>query len=230
MLASSVNQRSDQNQQSARNLAASLEFIAAIFNCPPDKTTAANMKSAGEPFWAELESDENSSIREGIQELAQFAEQCRQMDEREIEIALRADWTKLFRGLGAGFGPIPPFEALFLGRDGNDVDILQTVAQTYIKFNLVNSDVIKNRQDYLGIEIDFLRYLAEKEADAWQEMDEQKARVYQTAFNEFFSNHPYQWGRAFCDQAAKCSDTKFYRGFLYLVQGILQDIFEERIQ
>jgi putative dimethyl sulfoxide reductase chaperone len=225
-----ISRQYQQNEKFARSYAELFGFLADVFNQKPDKEMVENLKSAGTGFWEDLEvhNSSNPNVRRGITYLSNFYDQVQSLEVDEIEKKMGMDWTKLFRGLGAGYGPMPPYESLFMSKDASNIEIIRRVSQAYIHHNLVGSDEQKNRQDYLGVELDFMRYLAEKEANAWAGGDESKAGYYANELMDFFSEHPKQWAAAFCDQAARQAETKFYSGFLYLLKGILEDLKDEK--
>jgi TorA maturation chaperone TorD len=219
-------------EETARNRARIFEILAAVFNQMPDIQLVKALKSMGGDFWEELKKygDMNPDVQQGLLELSNFSGQIGTLEDSEVEQSLRVDWTRLFRGLRQDYGPTPPYEALYLQQTANEMETLHSIAHTYSEYGLVCAEGSSNRQDYLGLECDFLRHLSEKEADAWVDGEQEQATRYNQATSTFFSEHPGRWVSAFCDQAAPSAGTDFYRGFLHLTKGIISDASMQRNQ
>jgi TorA maturation chaperone TorD len=216
----------------ARDRAQIFGTIAAVFNQLPDARLVDAIRSTGGSFWQGLKkySGMNAEMQQGLLELSNFAEQFNEQSNREVEQSLKVDWTRLFRGLSPGLGPMPPYETLFLAQDENEAERIQSIAHIYREHGLEYGNEFGNRPDYLGIECDFLRYLSEKEAEAWLEGDQEQAIGYNQTTSQFFSEHLGKWAQDFCGRAARAAQTGFYRGFLHLIQGIVKDACKQYAQ
>ena len=98
---------------------------------------------------------------------------CRadQRAERGGRTALAVDWTRLFRGVQPGYGPPPPYEGLWRGCD--PLVALQAVARVYREQGVGPAGgSAGNRLDYLGLELDYLRYVCEQQALAYEQGEE----------------------------------------------------------
>lgn len=217
------------NENLARNRVKVFEFLANIFNQRPDESMVQTLRSSSQELLEELRSayGENRDVQQGLDRLEMFIGEVNQQETAETVTSLLVDWTTLFRGLGPGYGPIPPYEALFLDQTNQEVDLLHSIAQRYLDFGLAPSGEVKNRHDFLGIELDFLRYLSQKEADAWQTGEEDKAIQFAASASSFFMEHLKGWAPRFCDQAGEFAKTDFYAGMLHIVKGSLLDLQDE---
>jgi len=211
--------------ETATSRAQIMGTLAAVLNVIPDTALVEALKSTGGSFWEGLQqyAEMSAEVQQGLFELSRFAEQMREQPNAVIVQSLKMDWTRLFRGLSPGYGPMPPYEALFTGKREDEVDILRSIAHVYREHGLEIVQGLGNRPDYLGVEFDFLRYLSQKEAEAWFQGDQEGAIRYNQALSTFFSQHVGNWAPDFCVLAAASAVTDFYRGFLHLVKGIIDD-------
>jgi TorA maturation chaperone TorD len=212
--------------QIAKENVKTYSFLAMLVNQRPDVTLVNNIKAMKLEYINQLgrESNLNTDIQEGLSEISKFVIQVKDQSPQTVEQALRIDWTRLFRGLQPGYGPKPPYEGVYLGENENDFKALESVAHFYTKHGVTPDLNARNRPDYIGLELDFLRYLCEKQADAWEKGEEKKAQQYQLAEHDFLIDHLGKWGGIFCDQVVKEAKTDFYRGFAFLTKGMIQEM------
>jgi putative dimethyl sulfoxide reductase chaperone len=188
--------------------------LAAVFNQRPDSATVHNIKAAGVGFFTHLRREE------GVNAEVQLREQAKQ----DIELSLQVDWTRLFRGVQRGYGPVPPYEGLYLGESESDLRALESVANFYSRHGVLPNEQAGNRPDYIGLELDFLCYACEQQAACWEKGEEPEARRWQEAEREFLQDHLSRWAALYCDRAIEEAKTDFYRGFVHLTKGVLKDM------
>jgi len=217
--------------EGARAQAGMYSFLANLFNQRPNLEFVKRLRELGpDGFSFDVGQGEISAeVKHGLQEMASFIDETQGWSEDKVEQELAVDWTRLFRGVSPGYGPPPPYEGVYSEGVGSPADVLQAIVQVYHKYSVDVDEKAANRPDYFGIELDFLRHLSESEARAWEEEDEQKALGYQTAQQEFLSNHLGKWAGKFCERALEEAKTEFYRGFLRLTQSVLKEQMERSI-
>lgn len=211
--------------ESARTRAGMYSFLANLFNQRPDLELVRRLREMG-PEGMRIgagQGEVSQEVEEGLREMASFINAIQGQPEEQVEQDLAVDWTRLFRGVSPSYGPPPPYEGVYIEGAASPSDVLQAIMQTYHKFSVDVDKKAANRPDYIGIELDFLRYLNESEADAWQEGDEEKAFDFQGAQRAFLSRHLGRWVEKFCDRAMEEAKTGFYRSFIRLTKGVLNE-------
>lgn len=211
--------------ESAQTRAGMYSFLANLFNQRPDLELVRRLREMGPEGFSigASQAEISSEVEEGLQEMASFIDDTQGQPEEQVEQDLAVDWTRLFRGVSPSYGPPPPYEGVYIEGAGSPSDILQAIMQVYHKFSVDVDEKAANRPDYIGIELDFLRYLNESEAGAWQEGDEEKALDFQGAQKDFLSRHLGRWAEKFCDRAMEEAKTGFYRGFIRLTRAVLKE-------
>lgn len=96
------------------------------------------------------------------------------------------------------------------------------VREFYKRFGVVMREGSSIFSDHIGMELDFLSYLADKEAAAWGAKDEEDARGWQEARREFFGEHMNKWVNGFTDELDKCAFHPFYREVSALTRKLME--------
>ncbi len=196
--------------------------LAALFTQKPDTELVANIRGMGEGFSLSFDQYRglNDDVQAGLTELSDYLTQIEMQADEDVAQALLVDWTRLFRGLYANYGPKPPYETLWHGPGGESVEIMRAISQQYRQFGLTPVHDHSNRLDFLGMECDFIRFLFQKMAAALAAGDESQADHCYLALCRFFGQHIAPWAVDYCSQAAEAAQTSFYRGFLFIARGV----------
>ncbi len=149
-----------------------------------------------------------------------FLESQRSEPKAKLSEMLGVERTRLYRGVGQAFGPPPPYEMVW-SRQAQGFEVLQAVAAEYRKVGLEPAEDAKDRLDYIGLEMQFLRELALREAATWEEGEEQKSQELLTLQHAFLNNHLGSWAPDFIEKALEMAETDFYRGHLKMMRGFL---------
>lgn len=210
----------------ARTQASMYGFLATLYNQKPNIHLVRGLRSISTDSFFALanERDISSNARCGLVELAKFIDATAEQTEEEIERTLAKDWTRLFRGLRPGYGPVPPYEGLYLDKNNIGLDILKEINRWYLDSNMVVNPAYANRPDYLGLELDFLRHLAYREAQAWEQENKKEALEYFNKRCAFFAEHLMLWIGQFCEQALQHAKTSFYLGVLRLTRDVVMEL------
>jgi TorA maturation chaperone TorD len=217
--------------ESAQGRAGMYSFLANLFNQRPDLELVRRLREMG-PEGFDIATDREDispDVEQGLRELASYIDATQDRSEEEVEQDLAVDWTRLFRGISPNYGPPPPYEGVYTEGVGSPSDVLQGVMQEYHKYSVDVDEKAANRPDYIGIELDFLRYLNESEAGAWEKGKEERALDYQAAQREFLFKHLGRWVEKYCDRALDEAKTDFYRGFIRLTRGVLKEEVESSV-
>ena len=196
------------------------EFFAYILNNPPEEDFINQLRTqflGPAPF----SSTDDSHI--GRKQISDYFNEHEDTPVHEMIQELAIDWTRLFRGLNSTYGPPPPYEGVYRIKDGIGVTIVQDVNKAYTKHGLLIGQH-RDRSDYLGYELDFMRYLSEQAIHAQEGGQIEEERSYQNDICEFLREHLSIWIGDFCARAAEHAQTSFYSGFLLLLQETVADV------
>ena len=212
----------------ARARAGAYGFLALLCNQRPEVSLVRRLRAVGVAGFLGLVEGEaaGEAVRQGLQQMGALVEQTSGQSEEEVATALAVDWTRLFRGVQPGYGPPPPYEGLWRG--GDPLGALQAVARVYREQGVGPAGgSAGNRLDYLGLELDYLRYVCEQQALAYEQGEEAAFERWSEAEAAFVEDHVGQWAARYCDSAAAEARTAFYGGALLLMKGLLEELAGE---
>ena len=116
----------------------------------------------------------------------------------------------------------------------NPAQLYLLIEGCYEQFGLAMSETFKDPPDHLSIELEFMHFLAHKQASALQANDENEVEKYLKAQRDFSANHITQWVPGFCDCLTKKAGHEFYRQlgdvtgrFIDRDSAYLKDLFED---
>jgi TorA maturation chaperone TorD len=206
-----------------RDRAGMFGFLGSLFNHRVDADFVGRLRGAGISSLLVDDRMENirRNIRVGLDEMSGFIQAVDRKTDKEIEQELAVDWTRLFRGVSPEYGPPPPFEGLYVKGGTNSHEVLETVLKCYRENGFSPDPVFQNRPDYIGMELDFLGLLSEREAEALEAGDMSNASGYLKTVRSFLLEHLGTWCGDFCDRAIVHAKTGFYRGALQVTKGIV---------
>jgi TorA maturation chaperone TorD len=159
-------------------------------------------------------------ITTGARLMSDFLESHRGDEKNKLSEILGVDRTRLYRGVAQGYGPPPPYEMVW-SKLAQGYEVLMIVAGEYRKAGLEPSADARERVDYIGLEMDFMRELALREATAWESDEIETARNLLTSQLAFLDEHLGAWAPYFIEKALEQSETDFYRGHLKMIRGFL---------
>lgn len=123
-------------------------------------------------------------------------------------------------------GGIPPYESVRLkGLLCQEPE--WEVREFYKRCGLIVKEDTKIFSDHLGMELEFMAYLADKEADAWKNNGEKTAGQWSSMQKEFFTSHLDKWVFSFLKDMDKCAFHHFYKEVAKLTRGFLETEKEE---
>jgi hypothetical protein len=112
----------------------------------------------------------------------------------------------------------PHYEADLIGGDSfRAVHLVSDVAAFYAAFGVEVSAVAHERPDYIGVELDFMRLLASKEAYAAARGDRRRVRLSRAAQARFFEEHLGRWAPMFAENLGRVVDSRFYQAAAHLL-------------
>jgi TorA maturation chaperone TorD len=123
-------------------------------------------------------------------------------------------------------GGIPPYESVRL-KDLLNQEPAWKTEEFYKRCGLIIKEDCKTFPDHLGMELEFMAYLSDKESTAWEEKDEKAAAEWNNLQKEFFSNHINKWVFGFLDDLDRFAFHPFYKEVAKLTKGFLETEREE---
>ena len=213
----------------ARARAAFLSFLSLHFNTLPDKGFVERLLSgeAATVLKALIAGPVASGeMAEGARLMASYLETMHAEDPAKLSQELGVDRTHLYRGVAQGYGPPPPYEMVW-SRGAPGVELLQALNHTYLDMGLAQSPEARERPDYIGIQLDFVRELAQREAEAWESGHTESAVHLLEAQSDFMGEHIGRWLPYFIDEALPNAATDFYRGHMLMLRSFVQSEQED---
>ncbi len=213
----------------ARARAAFYAFLNVHFQVLPDVPFVERLRNGELASVLEAlvkETDGDADLATGASLMRDYIDKTRDVDAAKTSEELGVDRTRLYRGVAPGYGPPPPYEVVW-SKNGQDWGLLTVIAGIYAKAGLQTSPEAHERPDYIGIELDFVRELALREADAWEAGDQATAKKLLQTQGGFLSEHVGQWVPAFVDRAMQQAETDLYRGHMLMLKGFLAEQQEE---
>lgn len=214
----------------AKARAAFYSFLNVHFTSLPDATFVQKIRDA--EFTGMLDSLAKDSsvakeIADGARLMRDFIGQTKSDDVVKLSEKLGVDRTRLYRGVAPNYGPPPPYESVWNG-SGQGTAVLQAIAAIYRQAGLARSPDATERIDYIGVELDYMREMATRQAAAWESGTRDAANQTLKAECAFSTEH-LGWVLPFVDKALEQVETNFYKGHLLMLrQYIAED--QERLQ
>jgi DMSO reductase family type II enzyme chaperone len=156
---------------------------------------------------------DNTLYEEALSELKAFTEIHQNDDPVQLLSDLRVEYTRLF--IGPTKPVVPPYETLHRETPGKDGEPLLFVSPTAMSVERYYREAgvkmaINDSPDHLTTELEFLVYLCNKEADAWEEADNDQARDFRKKERDFHDEHLSHWGIDFCRRTREADDSGFF--------------------
>jgi TorA maturation chaperone TorD len=133
---------------------------------------------------------------------------------------LSKDWTHLFRGVVRN-GILPPYESLY--RAGRlQKGPVQDINRLFSKMGVQIPEEWHQPSDYIGVELDFMRLLCEKELKMWKESGANLTLEVVEMERSFLENHLGLWLNDFCQKMVEQAREDYYRGVARLSIGLVE--------
>ena len=200
------------------------KLLSRIFLIPPDTQLLKLLK---EKFIPALKED--SKVQPFPEKLVNVTLQLESFfskinDENLSESCkqLGIKWTSLFRGIQRGHSPPPPYESLYREGvlfGGSTMD----VKKYYAQFSIAPAGEFSGEPpDHIGLELHFIHYLYEKEADALQKNDYSLAQNISETRKKFITEHINTWLVALQNRITSFDENGFYSYILEFTLGLLE--------
>jgi TorA maturation chaperone TorD len=135
--------------------------------------------------------------------------------------ALAADYQQLYVGFGRM--QVPPWESVYRSVDKTlfDEHTLQ-VREMYARHGMEFVNKNKAPEDSVGIELEFMKTLTERQIAATDRQDARGERVLVDEQAAFLDDHMLAWIPMFVKRSQDFAHTDFYKGLASVLLGFLQ--------
>ena len=144
------------------------------------------------------------------------------LEPQKLAENLGVDRTRLYRGIIPNHSPPPPYEALWIDNAFSATALLQQISNIYLKNGFTLADDTHERFDYIGVELDYLHQLVQKEIAAREMKDVEGVRSAIECQSTFWGQHLGKWAPKYITKALEYADTDFYQGHLRMLNGFLE--------
>ena len=139
--------------------------------------------------------------------------------DEETLTSLSKDWTRLFRGV-ARDGILPPYESLYRP-ERLQKKPAQEINHLFSKMGILVPEEWHQPSDYIGVELDFMRFLCEKEWRLRGEGEPNALRETVEAEKSFLEDHLALWIPIFCERMLGEAQEEYYLGIAHLTLGLI---------
>ncbi len=167
-------------------------------------------------------------MENGLEDVKGFIMASKGQPLEKVCQSLSVDRTRLLRGIKPEYSPPPPYESVY--RDGELSLMGKSAVEVhgeYAKAGVGMPDEYKEPPDYIGLELDFMRFLAEREAESWRKEERDKALDCLIKERTFLEEHITKWIPEFCDRVIGLAEFGFYRGIARMTKGFVTDDLEK---
>jgi TorA maturation chaperone TorD len=158
-------------------------------------------------------------IHKGLNLINAYGSEKDRTDE-EILTNLSKDWTRLLRGVVRD-GILPPYESLYRP-ERRQKKSAQEINRLFSRMGVQIPEEWHQPSDYIGVELDFMRLLCEKE---WRLRDDGKRSALREAIEaekSFLEDHIALWVPIFCKRMLEEAREEYYRGIAHLTLGLVE--------
>jgi TorA maturation chaperone TorD len=193
---------------------------SAYLQIPERTLFEINWDPASEILGYPLEGTEKifQEIQKGLNLVKPYGSK-RELTDAQILTSLSRDWTRLFRGVVKD-GILPPYESHYRPQRQQKKSA-QQINRLFSKMGILVPEEWHQPSDYIGVELDFMRFLCEKE---WRLRSEEKREVLGEtveAEKSFLEDHLALWIPIFCKRMAEEAKEKYYLGIAHLTVGLV---------
>lgn len=199
------------------------QLLSFIYIKPPDQDILKGLLDLG-PLQISTTSKIGDQLPEqmlkGLKTIRDFLEK-HSTDSQDVNATnLQVEFTKLFRGLKRGEFARPPYESIYLGEEIVFGESTVEIYLKYYEFGLSLASQYRGEPpDYISFELDFMRFLCNKESEAWREDNQDKALTYLKAERSFLDAHLLKWMGEFCEEIRTYEKLGFYGGWADVTEG-----------
>jgi TorA maturation chaperone TorD len=138
---------------------------------------------------------------------------------------LAADYTRVFIGGGIdSYSAAYPFESVHTGRKRLMMQKARDeVLAIYRAYGLEKSGNVKEAEDHIGYELEFMSILADRSVEALEQGSDDAAERLLCVQQNFVYDHLLNWVGKFTNQMRFFAKTDFFKGVSYLTIGSIKE-------
>ncbi len=163
------------------------------------------------------------SLPQSVSNLVLSAQNAADVQPEDCLKELHLEYMRLF--VGPKMPVSPPYESVH--REDTSADehglmmgsVTVAVRQVYMQNGLDLAAGHKDLPDHIGTELEYMYYLCQREADAWEEESLTLANSWIDNQRAFLQEHLWKWTPAFCRLAEENTTSAFYKA----ITGILRE-------
>jgi TorA maturation chaperone TorD len=163
------------------------------------------------------------AMEEGLEDIRRFIKISNAQAVEDVHQSLCVEHTRLFRGVMPGYGPPPPYESVYREEGVLMGKSTVEVQRKYGEACVCMPAEYNEPPDYIGLELDFMRFLTEGETESWRNGARDNALAYLNTERDFLSEHIMKWIPGFCDKVVEIAELDFYRGIARMTKGFISD-------
>jgi len=161
----------------------------------------------------------STEIQKGLNLVKSYGPKKDRIDE-EILTNLAKDWTRLFRGVVRD-GILPPYESLYRPKRLRKKPA-QEVNRLFSKMGIQVPEEWHQPSDYIGVELDFMRFLCEKESRLRNDGEPNALQEAVEMGKSFLEDHIALWVPIFCKRMLEEAREDYYLGIAHLTLGFVE--------
>jgi TorA maturation chaperone TorD len=197
-------------------------LLSSVYiHIPEKKTLELEWETAAELLRFPQEGGEEAlqHIDKGLKLITSYGSRNDLLDERTLT-NLSKDWTRLFRGVERD-GILPPYESLY--RTGKlQEKPAREIHRLFSQMGIRVPDEWHQPQDYIGVELDFMRLLCSREFEAYEKQEKKFIVEVVKTEKSFIEHHLGAWAFKFCEKMGEQAREDYYRGIAKLTIGLIE--------
>jgi TorA maturation chaperone TorD len=158
-----------------------------------------------------------NEIQKGLNLVKPYGLEKVQPDEAALT-KLSRDWTRLFRGVVRN-GILPPYESLYRPERSRRKPV-QEINRLFSEMGIQVPKEWHQPSDYIGVELDFMRLLCEREIHFRDNGEQKDLREVVEAEDSFLEEHLAPWVPIFCTRVLEEAREAYYLGIVRLTLGL----------
>ena len=185
-------------------------FLSSVFLTLPDQAFMDSL--------AMLPQEKSASA--GYNAIVAYAHEVADQDCEEALLELGRDRARLVRGAN-NEGIEPPYESLYLGKGAQSNTTIGSINRFFVDAGFEKVEGVREAPEQIGVEINFVGTLMERELAAVREGDLEAAGHWREVRGHFMGQHLGRWAGEYAKVLQERANTGFYRGIGLLVEEVV---------
>ena len=200
----------EEHIEELEGVASLYSFLSSVFLTLPNKEFLESLASL------DLEPTESA----GYNAIAAYARSISGQDPEEVLLDLARDRARLMRGAN-NEGMEPPYESLYIEASAKSNITNGSINRFFADAGFAKSSEVKDAPEQIGVEINFVATLMQREAVALREDDAETTEHWREMRERFMEQHLGRWAHAYAKAMREHANTQFYRGVALLIEEVI---------